>query len=105
YDINKLRDKKILIYGAGDVGTDYYYQLSIFGITIAAISDKRASFINFPFRCDIIEPYSIRDYIYDYLLIAVKSERIAKKIKTELSLYGISEEKILWKRPIRMRIS
>ena len=44
-------------------------------------------------------PKEIWNYEYDYIIIAIKKEKIAKEIRQELAQMGIAEEKILWRVP------
>ena len=42
---------------------------------------------------------SLKEVEFDYILIAVKREKMAEEIKKQLFEYGIKEEKIVWDKP------
>ncbi|MBD5540892.1 MAG: glycosyltransferase [Lachnospiraceae bacterium] len=95
----KLFGKKIVLYGAGRCGWDYYKQLRMYSqIEIVAWADKRAEEL----ECDYMQrvtPDAVISIDYDIVLIAVIAEEVAKEISRELIEKGIPEEKILWERP------
>ncbi len=90
--------KRIVIYGAGNVGRSYYRQLAqIKYIEIAAWIDKnQAETRIYNYK---IESPDILNYIdFDSLIVAVKNWQTAAEIRKELD--GIvSDEKILWEEP------
>lgn len=90
---------KIILYGAGAVGTDYYRV--IFGyrrFELVAWVDKnwsRYKDSNIP----VISPKHIKDYEYDYIILAVRRKELANQICEELEKSGMKKEKILWRMP------
>lgn len=97
--INKLKDKKIVIYGMGNVGRDYYLQMSKYNdIVITAVADGNPEKIHFEYR-NIIHKDSLSDYQYDLIIIAVCDSVVAHNIFDELVSCGVSEEKICWEKP------
>lgn len=98
-DLEKLHGKRIVLYGAGRCGWEYYRQLRLYSqIEIVAWADKNAKKIEFDcMRC--ILPDEIVGLDYDVLLIAVRYKEFADEIRQELLEKGIAEEKILWQRP------
>lgn len=101
-DYKKLFCKKIIIYGAGKVGYDYYCQLIKYNkIDIAAWIDKKPN--NYDYEEYDIQPVDIINELqYDYILISVANENVVRQIKNMLQdKYNISAEKIIWKKPER----
>lgn len=92
---------KIALYGAGDVGRSYYTSIIQSGyVDLAAWYDKKASEIgsynDFPIKgAELID-----ESLFDYILIAILNIDVFKIIKQELINLGISENKIVWVRPI-----
>lgn len=98
-DVELLKGKKIIIYGAGKVGKDYYAQLSKYSsCNIVAWIDKSYEKYNFDYaKVEGIE--MLKEIEYDVILVAVQNEIVALEIKEELVKEGISDNKILWKKP------
>lgn len=90
--------KRVVLYGAGNVGRSYYKQLQwADGVRIAAWVDKGLK--GQKIYDQIIEaPEILESLEYDHIIIAVKNQDIAEKIKGQLLSYT-SEEKILWEGP------
>lgn len=96
-EITKILDKKIVLYGAGVVGKDYYAQISKYvNCKIVGWVDKNP--VELPYR-KVNEITAIKDMQFDYIVIAVKRESIANEIRHELTQMGIATERILWKTP------
>lgn len=97
--IDMLREKSVIIYGAGKVGRDYYDQLSRYkDIEIVAWVDKAASDIcldYFPVNMS----YKMQEFEADIVLIAVKEFELSVNIKKELEKYGIDMRKVIWCKP------
>lgn len=90
---------KLLIYGAGKVGVDYYNFINKSCLyEVVAWADKKAALF-----CkqgmNIIKCEDIEKFEYDYILIAVLRENVAEEIKSELLELGINEKKIIWLQP------
>ena len=100
-DMTHLLGKKIVLYGAGVVGRDYYTQLS---------RDRRIDIVAWIDKCsekhklDFYEVQSV-DYIksveFDIVLICVNNKIVAQKMISTLCDMGIDREKILWYKPER----
>jgi len=94
--------KKIVLYGAGEVGQGYYRQFQLTQMVeivgwIDCQWDKYRS-IGLP-----VKPITdLQKLEYDGILIAVESEKISKEIEADLLDFGISSEKIFYKRPRRL---
>lgn len=99
-NIQKLLDKRIIIFGAGKVGRDYYSQISRYNrCRIVAWVDNNYKNFSYDF-CEIQEVDTILKVDYDYILIAVMMENMAKTIKKELENKGVEHDKIEWTAPL-----
>lgn len=91
---------KIILYGAGRVGMDYYRQ--IFRRDLAKLVlwvDKRWKEYQNDYT-PVYSPEGIEDYEYDYIIIAVTKRELADEIREQLVQKGIGEEKVLWRMPV-----
>lgn len=95
-DIKRLKNKRVVIYGAGQVGRDYIMQLSQYSeINIVAWVDKNHQKYNYDFRrVEAVDSLENREY--DFVLVAVKNEAAAQEIKKSLGEMGVCEDKILF---------
>lgn len=100
-DMNGLEDKKIVLYGAGKAGCDYYRQLSNAGIEVVCWVDKRYQELRKQGLnvCGIEE---IGRAAFDLVLIAVSKSEQAQEIAEELERAQIAKEKMLWRMPRRV---
>ncbi len=87
---------RIAVYGAGDVGKDFYTQLSDSKrLQVTAWADGNAEALRrrgYPV-CDKRE---LKDAAFDYIIIAVLYRETAEEIGRELLLEGIEKEKLVW---------
>lgn len=92
-------NSRIVIYGAGSVGSDYYsYAYYSNKYVIAGWVDKKAdTYKNMKRPVDNVE--SLRKVEFDYVIIGILDEKVAVEIKNELLKEGIVEEKIIWSQP------
>lgn len=93
------KKKKVILYGAGKVGADYYKQIKdCMNMELCGWVDKnykkyQAEELN-------VQPIEhIQKTEYDYILVAVRKQTIFEEIKKELSAMGISEDAVIWGRP------
>lgn len=100
-----LKGKKILLYGAGKVGQDFFEQISHFDdVEIVAWVDRNYQDIKYKFF-NVKSINAISKYSYDYIVIAIGSENIVKEIKFALtSQYDVSSEAILWEIASKQKI-
>lgn len=103
YGINNmsmLLDKKIVVYGAGRIGRDYYSQICRYSrCNVVAWIDANYQRIHYD-CCEVIGKEALKILDFDVLLIAVKSQKNAQRIKDDLiTEYGIKESKLLWIEP------
>lgn len=88
--------KRILIYGAGDVGFQYAKQIAMTSFAkVVGFIDREKDRT----RINNIPIYSIEDIgslEYDYIVVALKSGTNAKLVKKDLKSQGVSEERLIW---------
>ncbi len=95
--VENLRGKRVLLYGAGVVGKNYYSQLSRYAdVEIVAWADKDASDYEYT---NVIRPSEISEYGFDLILIAVKEKKLAENIKLCLNEMGYTNRRLLWEPP------
>jgi len=95
-DTDGLKDKKIILYGAGRVGCDLHRQFEKFSYNEVLWVDKNFAFHQQNGR-DVWPPQKIMETVFDVVCIAVESSEMAKQIRSELLKMGVPEEKIDWK--------
>lgn len=94
------RGRKIILYGAGTVGTDYFYYIEATGICqVTAWVDAAAE----KYR-KIGKNVSDIDMVmyaeYDMIILAVMDYKTAETIRTDLVAKGVKNSRILWTKPI-----
>lgn len=98
--VEALRNKRVILYGAGAVGRDYYSQIRLYmSINLVAWIDQNAQNMESEY-CEIETVNHILTREFDYIVIAVLSERQAAHIKEELAAMGIGENRLIWSRPV-----
>lgn len=91
--------KKLILYGAGKVGDDYRKQLAdCANIEFCGWVDKGYEKYQEK-ELDIHPVEYMKEVEYDYILVAVRQQKIYQEIKKELINMGISEDTIIWGRP------
>lgn len=99
-DMKEIAGKRVVIYGAGGVGQDFYVQLRKYGnCEIVAWVDSNCE--NYQYEYAEVIRFSDIKAVYDLVIIAVKNENIATDIKKSLIVQGVSEDKISWIKPNR----
>lgn len=97
-EMDRIKDKKIVIYGAGSVGQDYVKQIASFeNCKIVNWVDQNHEKYQYDYRK--VNGMDTLDCEFDYIIIAVLEKEVADNIKQNLLQYGISEKKILWEKP------
>ncbi|MCM1154888.1 MAG: glycosyltransferase family 2 protein [Roseburia sp.] len=97
----QMNEKRLIIYGAGQVGSDYYRKLAdCMNFCLCGWVDKNYE------KCredglDVQPVESVRNSEYDYILVAVNRESVFGEIKEELKDIGVMEDKIIWGKPLR----
>ncbi len=97
---DSLRNKKIVIYGAGNVGKDFYCQFSrSCTCKIAAWTDREKYGVwNL---IPIVKPEALQHITYDVIVLAVKTKELADQIREELTGSVCPDgAKILWEAPV-----
>lgn len=96
--------KKIMLYGAGRVGTSYYDVLGKSKLVeLVAWADKKhvqKDSSREKLQVPLITPEQIMNYTFDVVLVAVLKKSIYDSIRSELLKLGILSEKICWAEPI-----
>ena len=91
--------KKIVLYGAGKVGTDYWKQLvDCKNFELCAWVDKNYGKYQEK-EMDVRSVEYIQEIKFDYILVAVNKQVVFEEIKKELTDMGIAEDVIIWGRP------
>ncbi len=99
--LDKYIDKKIVIYGAGNVGKDYLNQMTELGFNKpVAIVDKDVRGLYWD-SIKVIEPLALLNLEYDEIIIANNNENTAREIREELISIGVPDNKIYWEVPVR----
>lgn len=97
--IDKIIGKKIVLFGAGKVGQDYYWQISkITNCEIVAWIDSNYNKIHL----DCIKLIDVKDIMsisFEIIIIAVKDRNSGKEMKDKLISLGVEKEKIKWEDP------
>ena len=92
----EILGNRVIIYAAGKVGKIYYNQISKKkGIDVVLWVDQNWEKLKadgFP----VLAPEMITNTVYDKILIAVESDRLAESIKRYLINMGVKEEKIIY---------
>ena len=92
---NVEKGSDVIVYGAGEVGQSYYDQIQENQYcNIVAWVDKNKNFRN-----NVEEVGRVLELNHAKIIIAIKSEDVAKEIINELSGLGVSEERMLWTKP------
>lgn len=100
-DLSGLENKRLIVYGAGGMGKDTYFQLKSFEYQVVLWVDKDYKFYQSQ-GFSVVSPNEIVCQEYDLLVIAISDRKMSEKIKEELRQIGISEDKFIWKKPLRI---
>ncbi len=98
-DMEPFIGKRVVIFGAGEVGQDYFAQISKYeGCRIVAWVDSNHWKYVFDYA-KVISAESVLAISYDVIIIAVKDEKQGMDIKKSLMQRGVIEQKIFWEKP------
>lgn len=100
-DLSDVRDKKLVLYGAGLAGQNTYDQLKRFKHEVVLWADKNYMLYQSK-GMPVVSPGEILSKDYDVVLIAVNEQALADRIRKELSEMGVSEGCLLWRKPMRV---
>ncbi len=101
--IEKLKNKRIAIYGSGRVGKNFYYQISSYGqCEITAWVDRDNHGIFNLIRID--KPEKLKEIPYELIILAVNKEEVADEIRNTLLQQDICKDtqKIVWEKPLHI---
>ncbi|MCR5099236.1 MAG: hypothetical protein K6B14_09840 [Lachnospiraceae bacterium] len=96
FPFEKIRPgASVIIYGAGTLGQEYLKQLLITGYCkVVAMADR--NYEKYPdMAVPVISPDAIRDFGYDYIVIAIRVQIAANEIFRILHEQGVPDEKII----------
>ena len=95
----EIQGKRIVIYGAGAVGRDYYTQISRYTeCSVVAWVDAYLEQYNYPYiKLSGLEVLNTLEF--DMLIIAVKKKKVSEEIRKQLADKGIENDKIFWSEP------
>lgn len=100
FDIKGLEGMRIVLYGAGVVGKDYFFQIQKqTSMKLVLWVDRKYQELN---KSDhrISDVAMISNTEFDQILVAVKNESVAKKIIDDLcENYSVPRNCITWKQP------
>ena len=97
----KICNKKIVVYGAGNVGKDYIRQIQKENLCEDYIwVDKGYKLKDNYMGVEVLSPAEMMEYQFDYVIIAVNNEKVMNEIKNELVELGIGNKKISWTKPL-----
>ncbi len=90
------KGSRILLYGAGDVGKEYYDQINITGYcNIAGFVDRVYESMS-SYCVPVYPPDKIIDLLFDYVVLAFKTRIHVKSIVASLKKMGITEDRIIF---------
>lgn len=91
------KGSRIVLYGAGEVGYDFYRQIKTSGfVELVLWVDRQYEWfrvLNLP----VSSPTEIKNTSYDYIVITAERESVYDSICKDLYLNGIKKEQIIWK--------
>lgn len=94
------KDSRVILYGAGDIGRNYYIYIKETGACqVTAWVDAAADNYRDTGE-DVRNIETIFQVDYDFLLIAVMAKKTAQSIRMDLCKRGVPDSKILWVKPI-----
>lgn len=101
--VKEIVDKKLVVYGAGDVGRDYVRQIKKECIgTLQLWVDRDYKNKRTYFNQKICSPSDMRKANFDFVIIAISKKELITEVREEIKRMGIDEKKIISKEPIRV---
>lgn len=99
-DVSPFKGKKVILYGAGQMGQDVYLLLKRQSIEVVLWIDKDAAYCQAQ-GLQVEGPRLMTGQAFDTVLIAIQNERIAEEVKEELCEIGFDRNRIIWRQPLR----
>lgn len=101
-DEDELNGKKIVLFGAGEVGQNFYHEMALNRkLEIVSWMDNKVSQEIIMGR-KIEDPQNLLRIEYDYVICAVKKREMAESMGRQLVDMGIAKDKILWREPVNV---
>lgn len=98
-ELGVARNSRVILYGAGRVGQDYYRNLADSG-TFVLVAWLDANAGQYRKSNPMIEPpETIGNYEFDYIILAALRESTAESMMDMLGGMGVGREKMIWRRP------
>lgn len=98
-NVENLFGKKVIIYGAGEVGRDYYDQLSrIEQIDVVGLVDINYENINNR-NHKVDGLYRLKENDFDFVIIAIADYFTSKEVEKNLCELGLNRDKLIWNSP------
>ena len=97
YNPEDLYEKKIVLFGAGQCGRSYAYQLSKLGIQVCCWVDNKPDA-----TLGTVSPDVLNDLDFDVVLVAMTDNKHVQDVICQLGRMGVPQEKIIWKLPLRL---
>lgn len=87
---------KIALYGAGNIGRQYYEQLKRDGFyqVVLWVDENYQEFKNTSY--DIKSPEYLADSLFEVIVIAIKNQDIVQQVSERLEKTGVDRDKIVW---------
>lgn len=100
--LNILKDKKIVLYGAGMIGSSYWYQIAKWNACdIVLWIDKNWEDLQKE-GMPVQDPNKILCIEFDYIVLAESNRTVVQLITDSLLSKGIDEHSILWAPPLQL---
>lgn len=88
------KGSKVIIYGAGEIGQEYYKQIQLTNYCeIVCFADRNAELY---YSENVVMPNRVFDIEFDFLLIALKMESSARDVERTYIKGGIPKDKIIY---------
>lgn len=100
FQIEKYAGRRVVLFGAGRCGCNYYRGLSDSAVDVVAWLDSTPRIV---MKTKVNDIQEISKYDFDIVLIAVGNANMASEMREKLIQQGVSEDKIKWEQPIQVR--
>lgn len=92
-----LNGEKIVLWGAGTVGSNLYRLLKEFDILVSGVVDRNGKNANFPYDIEILSTSdpAVKDICNDALIIVTVNRNIFSAVKKDIAQVGISLDRVI----------